>query len=560
MIKTQITRRQALAGLSSALVMPMSVRAKTLAPATGIFRHGVASGDPDHQSLVIWSRVTTDDSQPRVAWQIAKDASFEKLVDQGQLMTDADRDYTVKVLVGGLKPGQTYYYRFALGSEFSMVGRSKTLPEGHVEKLGIALASCSNFPYGFFNAYDAIAKDPEIDLVLHLGDYIYEYGADGYGAEVGQTLDRNHAPTHEIVSLQDYRQRHAQYKADLASQSMHSAHPLIAIWDDHESTNNPWMQGAQNHQPDSEGAWEPRRAMSLQAYYEWMPIRDPDMNEAGLDMSRAAYWRHFRFGDLASMVALETRHTGRSEQIDYMDYLDYFDSREERDRFMDEVLADPSRNMLSTEMEAFLGASLRESVEAKRPWRLIANQIPMARTHVPSMDHPYFQPSENGEYDPVAEEWAYMLRKGELDLPIYLDPWDGYPAARERFYNLCEEQGARDLLVLTGDSHSFWKNQLFNADGKPMGLELGTTGITSPGDFLLFGPEGAELMDRLLAEHNDEVVWTECRYNGYVRLVLDHQKGRADYVTVSTVLSPEYKTQVLRSENIEPQNGTLIYS
>ncbi|MEC8429417.1 MAG: alkaline phosphatase D family protein, partial [Pseudomonadota bacterium] len=287
-MRFSMSRRQMLAGLSSASLLPLTgCSTEKSEPKIGDrFRHGVASGDPDNNSLIIWTRVTSDKPFENVTWEVATDAQFNGAVASGVQTTSRERDFTVKVLVQKLQPGKIYYYRFKVSEEVSDIGRTKTLPEGHVSRLGLAVASCSNFPFGYFNAYETIAKDEQVDLVLHLGDYIYEYADNGWGSDVGKTIGRIHQPANEIVSLDDYRQRHAQYKTDRGSQMMHSAHPLIPIWDDHESTNNPWMEGAQNHQPETEGEWGPRRDASVQAYYEWMPIREPQ-----LGMSRAQYWR-----------------------------------------------------------------------------------------------------------------------------------------------------------------------------------------------------------------------------------------------------------------------------
>ncbi|HCI88075.1 MAG TPA: alkaline phosphatase [Gammaproteobacteria bacterium] len=428
------------------------------------------------------------------------------------------------------------------------------MPAGPLAQLGIAIASCSNYPFGFFNAYEIIANDADIDFVLHLGDYLYEYGADGWGAAEGAAIGRAHAPAHEIVSLQDYRERHAQYKTDLGSRLMHAAHPLISTWDDHESTNNPWLGGAQNHQPDTEGDWRTRRDASLQAYFEWMPVRDP---EPGL--SRAELWRHFSFGDLASLTTLETRHTGRSEQIDYGDHLEAIDNEADRDRFLQDILGDSSRSLLSADMETFLANSLTRSLSESQPWRLIGNQIPVARTHVPDVANRLEQEAGR-RYDSLPDSHRLFSRLGQLDLPLYLDTWDGYPAARERFYQRCSAAGASDLIVLTGDSHAFWANELFNDSGRRMGVELGTAGITSPGDFEDYGPDGAAAFDRLVAEHNREVTWTDCTHRGFVKLVLTPDSATADYVVVDNVRSRQYGSSVLRSVDIVRRDGSLAFS
>ena len=302
------------------------------APAEGAFRHGVASGDPDASSVVLWTRVSSDEAAPSVRWEVAADPEFATVVAEGEATTSAERDHTVKVVAGGLEPGAAYFYRFTLGGETSPTGRTRTLPEGPVDRLGIAVASCTNYPLGHFNAYDAIARDADVDVVFHAGDYIYEYSTEGWGGEIARALGRESLPDREIGTLADYRQRHAQYKSDPASQAMHAAHPFVACWDDHEVTNNPWTGGAQNHQPEEEGDWETRRANALRAYFEWMPIRDPE--------PRRRYWRTYRFGDLATFVILETRHTGRDKEPAYPDWA-RIETQEDRDRAWRELIVEP---------------------------------------------------------------------------------------------------------------------------------------------------------------------------------------------------------------------------
>ena len=307
----KLSRRQAIKTVSGALlVIPTACRhIPTGKVPDSVFKHGIASGDPDSTSVVIWTRISNTKRTVNVNWIVATDKNFLKIVKAGQFTTDSHRDYTVKVVVQDLLPSGQYYYKFSLNDDVSPVGQTKTLPIGHVKQVVLAVATCSNYPFGHFNAYDAIANDLSVDLVVHLGDYIYEYSIDGYGGEAGRNIGRNHVPSHEILSLDDYRKRHAQYKTDKGALAMHARHPLIVMWDDHETANNPWMQGAKNHQAN-EGAWEVRREASLQAYYEWLPIRDPAKPE-----DRKNYWRHYKFGDLASLITLESRHTGRSQQI-----------------------------------------------------------------------------------------------------------------------------------------------------------------------------------------------------------------------------------------------------
>jgi len=551
----KITRRQALIGVSSTLLVQAACSSGSNDSDDGplaVFAHGVASGDPDQSSVVIWTRVSNLTGPVDVDWYVATDADFQDIVASGQLTTDESRDYTAKVVAGGLQPGQVYHYQFAVKDTTSMAGQTKTLPVGHLEQLVIAVATCSNFPFGYFNAYEVISNDAEIDVVAHLGDYIYEYSREGYGGETGRRIGREHEPANEIVSLADYRERHAQYKTDPGSLAMHARHPLIVIWDDHETANNPWMGGAENHQPE-EGDWLERRSASLKAYFEWMPIRDP---APGLALEQ--YWRHYKFGDLVSLITLESRHSGRSEQIEYP-VEPRFETSAEAQEFYSTVVGAPGRNFLSAEMEAFLAEEIKESVDAGRRWRVIGNQSVMAKSLAPKLDDPFFEQL----WDQVDEAGRNTLESvqhiGELSVPGDLDSWDGYPEARERFYQVAKDAGAHDLLVISGDSHSYWANELYDDDGLSMGVELGSTGISSPRSLLTLGQEGLRHYDEQMASQNKEIVWTNGRHRGFIRLVINHDGATADYVTVSNVETRDYETSIIYTANIESTDGTLSY-
>ena len=553
-----LSRRSIVAGLAGSsflAALPVRILAHAL-PQNAVFRHGVASGDPDATSVVLWTRLTADGAQ-EVAWELAADPQFGRIVASGTTATGPERDHTVKLLAQGLQPGTTYHYRFRLGDVLSPAGRTRTLPRGKLDRLGIALATCSNYPFGFFNAYDAIAKDSDVEFVLHTGDYIYEYGADGWGAEVGAQIGRPHLPTHEIISLADYRQRHAQYKTDAGAQAMHAAHPLLACWDDHESANNPWTGGAENHQPATEGDWTVRRAASIQAYYEWMPVREPEwLERAG--RSRIQFWRTYSFGDLATLSTLETRHTARAKQIDYLDYAATLHSKADARHLVDDVIGAPGRRMLAPELESDLDAALRSSIALGQPWRLIGNPMPIARTLVP--DVVGLGLIEDPTNDPDALIAAKVLAwKGKWNLPFYLDTWDGYGWARERLYQLSRTAGAGDLVFLTGDSHSFWANQLSDGNGRPAGVELGASGVTSPGDFLSsgFGAGLSPRLDQAFVDHNDEVLWTDNMHQGYVRLELTHAGGEASFIAVNTVLQPDYRVETLRRFGLDRHEGSV---
>ena len=331
--------------------------------AHGVFGHGVASGDPTEDSVVLWTRLKPSARVRAVRWELAEDAAFQRPVLSSTQETGPERDFTIKRRRDS-PPGRTYYYRFVAGDAISMIGRTRTLPTGALDTLTLAIASCSNYPFGHFNGYDAIARDEQVDFVLHLGDYLYEYGPDSYGGETGATLGRVHAPAKEIVTLEDYRQRHGQYKSDAGSLLMHAAHPLIAIWDDHESANNPWMGGAENHQPGAEGPWGLRRSFCSRPITNGCPFATLPPREA-----RADYRRHFRFGSLASLVTLKTRHMGRAEQIDYRAHLTAESSAEDIERFRSEVLGAPGASH-----DAAPGRSLPEG----RPFRSRGHRAALA--------------------------------------------------------------------------------------------------------------------------------------------------------------------------------------
>jgi alkaline phosphatase D len=278
------------------------------------FNHGVASGDPGTDRVVIWSRVTPGGDGPvPVRWIVARDQRLRNVVQSGDVTTGPERDYTIKIDVAGLSPDTAYYFGFSVGRKKSPVGKTHTVPRSGAGKLVIGVVSCSHHGFGFFNAYEALSKRKDLDLVLHLGDYIYEYGVSGFGGQSALALGRLPRPEIECVTLGDYRMRHAQYKEEPELQALHAACPWIVTWDDHEIANDSWIGGAENHNPEqNEGDWTARKKAALQAYYEWMPIREP---EAGKPME--AINRSFQFGDLATIIMLETRLTARTQPLSY---------------------------------------------------------------------------------------------------------------------------------------------------------------------------------------------------------------------------------------------------
>lgn len=555
MIKTDalpaITRRRLLQGTGvlgagAALVACGSGDEPPLPPVTGLFRHGVASGDPLVDRVIVWTRITLDegDATPRalVRWQVSETDDFAVIAAQGEEAATPAQDWTIKVDVQGLKAGTVYYYRFVVGDATSPVGRAKTLVAGRMDRLRLAVFSCSNYPFGYFNAYRHMAEGEPVDAVLHLGDYFYEYGPDGYGGEEGEALGRSHTPARETVTLEDYRARHAQYKSDVDLQAAHAAAPWITIWDDHESTNNAYTNGAQNHQPETEGDWTARKAAAVRAYLEWMPIRNPSTGQA-----QSAIWRSFEFGDLASLVMLESRLTARSDEIT-LDSLPIPEDAADGDpavqaevnAFLADVVGDPGRTLLGSQQLAYVSDRLQASTAAGKPWQILGNQVIMAPVAAPNYttDLPAYVRQMARQDEQV---WAYM-RRTRFNIPSNLDSWDGFPAERERLYDVAKAAGA-NMVVFTGDTHNFWANALQAGDGATMGYEFGTTSVSSPSPFARLKAPGLHA-GRIVEAANEAVLMHEPYDNGYLIAEFTPDTARVDYVVVDTIASRRFKGSV----------------
>ncbi len=404
--------------------------AETPAP-KGPFQHGVASGDPLPDAVVLWTRVKGEAAGPvEGKWEISEDPAFSKQVTGGAFSTSQERDFTVKVDARGLAPGRTYYYRFTALGATSPVGRTRTAPSGAVDRLRFAVVSCASFAHGYFHGYRALAKQADLDAVLHLGDYIYEYAAGDFGSV------RVYEPANEILSLADYRTRHAQYKRDPDLQAVHRQHPFITIWDDHEIANDGWQDGAQNHNPVSEGSWAERKAAAKRAYMEWMPIREQDGGRI---------YRKLGYGDLVDLVMLDTRYEARSKQIG--------------GAIAPPPPPDPTRTLLGDVQRDWMESTLKES---KARWRLLGQQVMVGNL---------------------------ILDPGKS--LANLDQWHGYPEARARLLKFLRES-VKNVVVLTGDIHSSWANELTDDPNDKaaydpetgrgsVGVEFVTPGITSPG-------------------------------------------------------------------------------
>jgi alkaline phosphatase D len=385
------------------------------------FRHGVASGDPLPDAVILWTRVTppepasgvrpsAGEAPLTVEWRLALDPELAELVAEGTLATDASRDHTVHVDATGLASDTTYYFQFralvalpggaAPAWSSSVRGRTKTLPAGATARVRLGVVSCANYPGGFFNVYGLLAQ-ADIDLVLHLGDYLYEYPDQvfGDGAAIGRAPD----PAHELLSLDDYRRRYAQYRSDPDLQELHRQHPCIAVWDDHEVANDAYRDGAQNHQ-SNEGDYQLRKQAALRAYREWLPLRPSAAPEI--------LYRRFGCGDLLDLVLLDARHVGRDAPVDRCDQA---------------ALDAPGRQLLGAEQEAWLNEQLVASQARGARWRVIGQQVIFA---------------------PRALSSAGCVWSADL--------WDGYGASRTRLLDALERDGIQNVVVLTGDAHASW--------------------------------------------------------------------------------------------------------
>ncbi len=412
-----------------------------------VFNHGVASGDPLSDRVILWTRVTPLRFEDVIdgEWFIASDERMRQVVRRGRFTTDVMSDFTVKIDAAGLRSGRTYHYQFQARGSRSPVGRTRTLPVGAVERVRMAFASCSNYPYGYFNVYARIAER-ELDFVLHLGDYIYEYALGEYSNEALAGL-RDPVPTREIVDLTDYRLRHALYKSDPDLQEAHRMHPFICVWDDHEFANDTYRDGAENHNSD-QGPWSDRRRHAVRAYNEYMPVRTPP--GAG-----DRIFRSFELGDLADLIMLDTRLHGRSKQAT-------FAAGQREISNQDPLLADPTRSLLGLDQEDWLNRELSASKQRGARWRVLGQQVMLAQLSL-TAGNTFINP----------------------------DQWDGYAPARQRLFGHLQQQAIGNNVVLTGDIHSTWcadltSNPWDSASYDPaagrgsLGVEFTCPAISSP--------------------------------------------------------------------------------
>ena len=468
-----------------------------------LFRHGVASGDPLADRVVIWTRVSPGDEGPvEVDWVVASDPGLSRVVQRGATEARPEDDLTVKVDVAGLDPDSTYYYGFGCLGQRSPLGRTKTLPDEDVDHVRFAVYSCAKFSAGYFNGYARIAERLDLDFVLCLGDYIYEYGNDekGLGAKIGRAFE----PAHECRTLDDYRTRYSQYRRDPDVQALHKQHPLIAIPDDHEFCNDTWREGAGKHDPERDGPWEGRKAAALRAYREWLPIRLEEGREDIL-------WRSFPIGRLAHLVLLDTR-TQRDKQ-------------EKPPRSLD-----PDRTLLGKEQFDWFTKELKG---AGSTWRIVGNGVMIGQVKSDYMPE---------DLDDPLSELGVITAQDHGPEP---DQWDGYPAERERLLTDVKTNDVRNIVFLSGDVHSSWAMDLkldpHDSEEDSIAVEFATTSMTSENldDEMGWEPrtESVRVEEEIIAD-NPHIHWAELDSHGYVVIDVGHDRVQADWYFVDDILAP----------------------
>ena len=508
------------------------------------FDYGVASGDPLNDRVILWTHAKYQNLTDPVtlSWQVASDLEFTKIIASGSVQASSDTGYTCKVDATGLLPNQTYYYRFKAGQYSSPIGKTKTLPTGAVSDVKLAVLSCSNFPAGYFNVYSEVARS-DADVAIHLGDYIYEYAATGYASEKAASLGRTSVPANEILTLSDYRLRHAQYKSDADSKQLHASKPMIAVWDDHEFANDAYKDGAENHTPATEGSFVTRKAAAMQAYHEWMPIR------TGSDKSKI--YRSFNFGNLLSLHMLDTRSLGRDQQVDITDLVN-----PAKQASAVATLSSSTRQLMGAEQVQWLQTQMASSTAT---WQVLGQQVLMARMEFPVTILQALNPSDTSPQALAAGQAAiteYLTAKGKqaqgyplsaaelalLNQPklgYNLDAWDGYPAAREILLSTAAQLKKR-LVVLAGDTHNAWHNDLTLMSGVKVGEEFATSSVSSPGleAYLALPPAQVKGIFEGVVK---DLKWMDPSRRGYLKLTVSTNQVQGEWLFIDTITSKTYK-------------------
>lgn len=476
----------------SIFAQPTSPARSSVNPAYAPFYHGVASGDPLPDRVILWTRITTSASSDTVQWQIATDANFSNIVNSGTETTDATKDFTVKVDAAGLQADTWYYYRFAANGIYSVTGRTRTAPVSGVNNLRFAVVSCAKFPNGYFHVYRDIANRNEVDAVVHLGDYIYESGK---VSAVPNDTTRNHMPVDEPLTLAEYRIRHSQYKLDPDLRECHRQFPFITVWDDHETANDSWRGGAGAHDTATEGNWYVRKDAGMQAYHEWMPIRETIPN------NDSVIYRNMKFGNLADLIMIDTRLEGRDQQIQGLMIPP-----------TNTELNDTTRRLMSDAQMNWLNGEVRNSTAT---WKIIGNQVMVAPL---TMNSSFVNP----------------------------DQWDGYPYERKKVLDNILNNNIQNVAFITGDIHCSWANDvpydstIYNplTGAGSAAVEFVTTSITSGSELPGF------ITSSLIQYSNPHMKYIELTKRGYVLLDVTAQRIQGDWRHVSDIKLQPFTTTV----------------
>ncbi len=518
--RTVVKAAAATAVLAGPLAASLPARAADQTPA---FLHGVASGDPLPDGVLLWTRVTpVPEAIPgsglgpdtEVSWVVARDKAFTTVVAKGSTTATAASDHTVKADIRGLEPATDYWFRFSAGGTDSPAARTRTAPaaDAAVTNLRFGVVSCANWEAGYFSAYRHLAARGDLDAWLHLGDYIYEYGTGEYGTR--GTVVRPHAPAHEIVTLADYRVRHARYKTDPDLQALHAAAPVVAIWDDHEFANDAFSGGAENHTEGAEGTWSARQAAAKQAYFEWMPVRPAIAGTT---------YRRLRFGKLADLSLLDLR-SFRSQQV----------------KVGDGEVDDPDRTLTGRAQLDWLKAGLKAS---DTTWRLVGNSVMISPFAIGSLSADLLKPL------------AKLLGLPQEGLALNTDQWDGYTDDRREILAHLRTNAIRNTVFLTGDIHMAWANDVpVDAGTYPLSPSAATefvvTSVTSDNlDDIVKVPEGtvSAVASPVIRAANRHVHWVDTDRHGFGVLDLTAERAQMDYYVISDRAKRDATAQWSRS-------------
>lgn len=550
------------------------------------FYHGVASGDPLASQVILWTRITPDTpGDVEVIWQIATDPQMQKIVNSGVVVTNEAKDYTVKVDADGLQPATTYYYHFSALGKNSLTGRTRTAPTANVDNLRFAVVSCSNYQNGYFNAYGNIAERNDIDAVIHLGDYIYEYatGEFGYSDKIGRT----HQPSNEIITLEDYRIRYSYYRLDPKLRRLHQQLPFITVWDDHEFANDAYKDGAQNHQ-SNEGNWGTRKGNAFKAYFEWMPVRTNTLASNRI-------YRKISYGNLVDLIMLDTRIEGREEQAggglfrkstakkleararelsrsrttqgdkltillkEFLPYMVNVQSNKQK-----------AANALTTEEFDFAIKTLVKWVAARKQNENVKTQPDFLKLRnlllKAQKDNPQQQARTTAQRSMLGTDQLAWFKKqlGSSSAKWKLignqvmffpfngfdikDTWDGYQDEREQVIDYVMDKNIKNVVVLTGDIHttfaadvptSQWKYALFGKRYSAM-VEFVTPSVTSSNfdefvDLGLIGDFAGFVAKGLLDVLNPHLKERNLNDHGYMVIDVNQDKVQADWFYMNDI-------------------------